>query len=90
MISDDVSPEIERLIHLVIKSMVEKTNSNLKTPIGFNQVYMEACKLEPNYKYDYSDLEMRQHVRDILLRNDYIFVNPDDVEEVFITKKALL
>ena len=33
---------------------------------------------------------MRQHVRDILLRNDYIFVNPDDVEEVFITKKALL
>ena len=46
MISDDVSPEIERLIHLVIKSMVEKTNSNLKTPIGFRQVYMEACKLE--------------------------------------------
>ena len=90
MISDDVSPEIERLIHLVIKSMVEKTNSNLKTPIGFSQVYMEACKLETNYKYDYSDLEMRQHVRDILLRNDYIFVNPDDVEEVFITKKALL
>ena len=31
MISDDVSPEIERLIHVVIKSMVEKTNSNLKT-----------------------------------------------------------
>jgi hypothetical protein len=90
MISDDVSPEIERLIHLVIKSMVEKTNSNLKIPIGFRQVYMEACKREPNYKYDYSDLEMRQHVRDILLRNDYIFVNPDDVEEVFITKKALL
>ena len=90
MISDDVSPEIERLIHLVIKSMVEKTNSNLKTPIGFNLVYMEACKLEPNYKYDYSDLEIRQHVRDILLRNDYIFVNPDVVEEVFITKKALL
>ena len=90
MISDDVSPEIERLIHLVIKSMIEKTNSNLKTSIGFRQVYIEACKLEPNYKYDYSDLEMRQHVRDILLRNDYIFVNPDDVEEVFITKKALL
>ena len=90
MISDDVSPEIGRLIHLVIKSMVEKTNSNLKTSIGFRQVYMEACKLEPNYKYDYSDLEMRQHVRYILLRNDYIFVNPDDVEEVFITKKAPL
>ena len=89
MVSDDVSPEIGRLIHIVIKSMVEKTNSNLKTSIGFRQVYMEACKLESNYEYDYSDLEMRQHVRDILLRNDYIFVNPDDVEEVFITKKAL-
>ena len=56
MISDDVSPEIERLIHVVIKSMVEKTNSNLKTPIGFRQVYMEACKLKTNYKYDYSKL----------------------------------
>jgi hypothetical protein len=90
MISDDVSPEIERLIHVVIKTMVEKTKSNLKTPIEFRQVYMEACKQETNYKYDYSNLEMRQHVRDILLRNDYISINPDDVEEVFITKKALL
>ncbi len=90
MISDDVSPEIERLIHVVIKSMVEKTNSNLKTPIGFRQVYMEACKQETSYKYDYSSLEMRQHVRDILLRNDYISINPDDIEEVFITRKALL
>jgi len=89
MISDDVSPEVRRLIYLVVKGMIEKTKRNLKTSIRFRQVYMEACKMDTNNKYDYSNLEMRQHVRDILLRNGYIFVNPDDVEDVFITKKAI-
>jgi len=89
MISDDVSPEVRRLIYLVVKGLIEKTKRNLKTSIRFRQVYMEACKMDTNNKYDYSNLEMRQHVRDILLRNGYIFVNPDDVEDVFITKKAI-
>ena len=44
---------------------------------------------EPNNKYDYSNLETRQHVRDILLRNGYIFVNPNDAEAIFATKKAI-
>ena len=89
MISDDVSPEVRRLIYLVVKGMIEKTKRNLKTSIRFSQVYMEACKMDTNNKYDYSNLEMRQHVRDILLRNGYIFVNPDDAEDVFITNKAI-
>jgi len=89
MISDDVSPEVRRLIYLVVKGMIEKTKRNLKTPIRFSQVYIEACKMDTNNKYDYSNLEMRQHVRDILLRNGHIFVNPDDAEDIFITKKAI-
>ena len=89
MISDDVSPEVRRLIYLVTKTMIEKTKSNLKASIGFGQVYMEACKKDTKNKYDHSNLELRQHIRDILLRNGYIFVNPEDVEDVFITKKAI-
>lgn len=89
MISDDVSPEVRRLIYLVTKTIIEKTKSNLKASIGFGQVYMEACKKDTENKYDYSNLELRQHIRDILLRNDYIFVNPEDAEDVFITKKAI-
>lgn len=89
MISDDVSPEVRRLIYLVTKTMIEKTKSNLKASIRFGQVYEEACKREAKNKYDYSNLELRQHIRDILLRNDYIFVNPEDAEDIFITKKAI-
>lgn len=89
MISDDVSPEIRRLTYLVIKTMIEKTKRDLHIPIMFRQTYEEACKNDTNNKYDYSNLEIRQHVRDILLRNGCIFVNPDDAEDVFITEKAI-
>ncbi len=91
MRSNEVSPEIRRIIHLVVKTMNEKTKSDLKIPIRFRQAYEEACKRDTNNnnEYDPSHLEVRHHVRDILLRNGYIFVSPDDVEEVFITKKAI-
>ena len=89
MLSDEVSPEIRRTIYLVVKSMIKKTKSNLRTPIKFRQVYMEACKMDTKNKYDHSNLEIRHHVRDILLRNGYIFVSPDDPEDVFITKKTI-
>lgn len=89
MIYDDVSPEVRRLIYLVTKTIIEKTKSNLKASVKFRLVYMEACKNDTKNKYDYSNLELRQHIRDILLRNDYIFINPEDAEDVFITKKAI-
>jgi hypothetical protein len=89
MISDDVSPEVRQLIYLVTKTIIEKTKSNLKASIKFRQAYTEACKKDTKNKFDHSNLELRQHIRDILLRNDYIFVNPEDVEDVFITKKAI-
>ena len=91
MLTNEVSPEIRRIIHLVVKSMIEKTKSDLKIPIRFRQAYEEACKkdINNNNKYDPSHLQVRHHVRDILLRNGYIFVSPDDPEDVFITKKAI-
>ncbi len=89
MIPDDISPEMRRLVHLVVKTMTEKTKSDLQVPIEFRQAFEEACKMDTRNKYDHSNLEIRQHVRDILLKNGHIFVNPDNVEEVFITKKAI-
>ena len=92
MLPYEISPEIRRLVHLVVKSMIEKTKSDLNIPIRFRQAYEEACKRDTNNnnnKHDPSHLQVRHHVRDILLRNGYIFVSPDDVEDVFITKKAI-
>jgi hypothetical protein len=91
MLPYEISPEIRRLVHLVVKSMIEKTKSDLKISIRFKQVYEEACKKDTNNnnKYDPSHLQVRHHVRDILLKNGYIFVSPDDPEDVFITKKAI-
>jgi hypothetical protein len=93
MLPYEISPEVRRLVHLVVKSMIEKTKSDLKIPIRFKQVYVEACKIDTNNnnnnKYDPSHLQVRHHVRDILLKNGYIFVSPDDPEDVFITKKAI-
>ncbi len=89
MISDDVSPEVRLLTYLVIQTMIEKTKRDLHIPINFRQIYEEACKRDTKNNYDYSNLEIRQHVRDILLRNGYILVNPNDAEDVFITEKAV-
>jgi len=88
MISKDISPEVRRLVHLFVKTMIEKTKSNL-SPIRFRQAHEEACNRDTNNRYDLSNLEIHHHVSDILLRNGYIFVNPDDAEEVFMTKKAI-
>ena|SRR5687768_13383587 len=91
MLPNEVSPEVRRLVHLVVKTMIEKTKSDLNIPIRFRQAYEGACKKDTNNnnKHDPSHLQVRHHVRDILLSNGYIFVSPDDPEDVFITKKAI-
>ena len=73
MKSDYVSSEVRLLSYLVTQTMIEKTKRDLHIPIKFRQVYEEACKRDTKNKYDYSNLEISQHVRDILLRNSYIF-----------------
>ena len=67
MLSDEVSLEVRQLVHIVVKSLIEKTKSNLKSPVTFEQVYMEACTRDINKKHDHSNLEIRHHVRDIYL-----------------------
>jgi len=57
----------------------------------FVSIYEEACKgtIGIHDKFDESNLEMRQHVRDNLIKNEFIFVDPKDVDSFFLTQKAI-
>jgi len=71
--------------------MIEKFGSDVKVPARFVDVYVEACKV-PSYsntKYDKSNLQLRQSVRDNLLKNGYIIIDPKDVDSIFLTQKAI-
>lgn len=91
MDSVDISPEIKRLTYKVVKAMIDRTNRNLQRPVVFLEVYQEACigGNPVDDQYDKSNLGLKQLVRDNLLRNGYIFVNPNDIESVFITETAV-
>jgi hypothetical protein len=53
-------------------------------------VYNDACTKQggSNNKYE-TNTEIRHHVRDNLLKNGFIFVDPEDVDSVFLTQKAI-
>ena len=60
------------------------TNGNLRSPILFVHVYDEVHARKTSIsdiKFDKSNLQMRQHVRDHLLKNELIF-SPTNVEAV--------
>ncbi len=38
------------IVHLVVKSMMEKTRSNLTSPVELEQVYLEAYRRDTNKK----------------------------------------
>lgn len=71
--------------------MIERTNRDLKVPVKFVEAYEEACKRRVgiNDEFNESNLELRQHVRDNLLHNKFIFVDPNDVDSIYITQKAI-
>ena len=70
--------------------MIEATNSELKVPVRFVDIYNDACRMQErsNNKYE-SNIEMRQYVRDNLMQNGYIFVDPKDIDLVYLTQKAI-
>jgi hypothetical protein len=74
-----------------VKSMMERTNREVKIPVKFIEVYEEACRRRVgiSVEFDESNLELRQHVRDNLLDNKFIFVDPNDVDSIYITQKAI-
>ncbi len=87
---DHTSEIIKRLTYRFIKILIESTNSELKVPVKFVDIYNDACReLEgSNDKYK-SYIEMRQYVRDNLLKNGYIFIDTKDVDSIYLTQKAI-
>jgi hypothetical protein len=73
-----------------IKVLIESTSKELKVPVKFVDIYNDACRLSGgNRNKEESNLEMRQHVRDDLLNNGYIFVDPKDVDSIYLTQKTI-
>ena len=87
---EHTSEDIKRLAYRFVKTLIESTNRELKVPVKFVDIYNEACRKQEgsNDKYE-SNIELRQHVRDDLIKNDYIFVDPKDVDSIYITQKAI-
>lgn len=88
----DVSNTINLLTNEVINFIVEKTNGKLQTPIPFIEAYNSVIERISRSKKGYSmisNIEMRQYVREKLLKNDLMFINHEDVDYVFVTQKAL-
>jgi len=76
----------------VIKALVQRTGGDPRIAVKFVEVYGEGCRRQDmgnNEEYDESNTEMRQHIRDNLLTNEYVIVDPKDVDSVFLTQKAI-
>lgn len=85
------SEYIKRLTYKVVKSMIERSGRDIKILVKFIEAYEEACRRRVgiNDEFNVSNLELRQHVRDNLLNNKFIFVDPNDVDSIYITQKAI-
>jgi hypothetical protein len=88
--SQDISDDIKRLTYTFVKVLIESTSSELKVPVKFVDIYNDACrKRGGSNNKDESNVELRQHVRDNLLKNGHIFVDPNDVDSIYLTQKAV-
>ena len=87
---EHTSEDIKRLTHRFVKILIESTNSELKVPVKFVDIFNDACRTQEgnNDKYE-SNMEMRQYVRDNLMENGYIFVDSKDVDSIYPTQKAI-
>ena len=90
MESQDKSDKIESLTLTFVKVLIESTNGELKVPVKFVDIYNEAC-LERwgNRNKEESNLEIRQHVRNDLINNGFIFVDPTNVNSIYLSQKTI-
>ncbi len=87
---EHTSEIIKRLTYRFVKILMESTSSELKVPVKFVDIYDETCRTTEgsNDKYK-SYIEMKQYVRENLLKDGYIFVDPKDVDTIYLTQKAI-
>jgi len=85
----DISAEIQSLTFTFVKVLIENTNNELKVSVNFVDIYNEACRRRwGNNNKEESYLQLRQNVRDTLLSSDYVFVDPNDVDSIYLNQKA--
>ncbi len=90
--NSDISKNITRLANRIVNLLIEKTNGDLRSPIPFLYAYDQAHSLNTSFgdiKFDKSNLQIRQHVIDHLLKNELIFISQENVKGVYVTQKAL-
>ena len=88
--SHDTSEKIKRLMNTSINLLIERTGGDLTVSLKFVNLYNDACTKQgdSNDKLK-TDAEIRQHVRENLLKNNYIYIDPNDVDSVYITQKTI-
>lgn len=91
MESQHYSKDIRLLTYKFVESMIKRTKGKLQTPVPFEEVYDDACYLanKIKVKIGISGLQIKYHVRDNMLSNRLVFVNPIDVDSIFLTQKAI-
>lgn len=88
----DISKNISLLANRIVNLLIEKTNGDLRSQIPFLYAYEKAHSLNTNFsdnKFDKSNLQVRHHVIAYLLKNELIFISPENVKGVYVTQKAL-
>ena len=85
---EEKSNGIKKLAYQFVKIMIERAGRDLNKPLKFVDIYNEACRKQVGSN-DESNVEMRQRVRDSLISNGHIIVDPTDVDSIHITQKAI-
>lgn len=83
--------DMDQLPYNFVKISIDKSNRDSTIPFNFVSICQETCQrtIGIHDGFDEPNLEMRQHVRDNLINNEFSFVDPNDVDSVFITQKAI-
>lgn len=91
MDTQDSSIIVKDITNTFLSHLIGMTKINLKTPINFIDHYNKVCRnqnLGLNNEIIEVNLEIRQHVRNNLIENGYVTVDPTDVDSVYLTQKA--
>ena len=88
----DISKNIGLLANKIVNLLIEKTNGDLSNQIPFLYTCEKTHSINTsfsNIKFDKSNLQVRQHLIDHLLKNELIFISSENVKGVYLTQKAL-
>ena len=78
------------MTYTFVKVLIETTNGELTVSVKFIDIYNDACRTRfGNNNRCEENPELRQHVRNNLLGSGYIFMDPSDVDLIYMTQRAI-